>query len=43
MGVVAMMMRVAGDKVGEGGMAMAMVKRMAGEQRQQQQQKRGQW
>jgi hypothetical protein len=39
--VVAMSMRVVGDKEGEGGMAMAMVTRMAGGQQQQQQQ--GQW
>ncbi len=32
MRVVAMAMRVAGNREGEGGMAMAMMKRMAGEQ-----------
>jgi hypothetical protein len=34
-------MRVAGNKEGEGGMAMPMVKRMTGKQQQWQQ--RGQW
>ena len=37
MRMVVMVMRVVGNKDGEGGMAMAMMKRMAGKQQQQQQ------
>jgi hypothetical protein len=37
MRVVARAMRLAGNKEGEGGIAMAMMKRMAGEQWQRQQ------
>jgi hypothetical protein len=41
MRLVATAMRLAGDNEDEGGMGMATVKRMSGEQRQQQQ--KGQW
>ncbi len=37
MRMVVMVMRVVGNKYGEGGMAMAMMKRMAGKQQQWQQ------
>jgi hypothetical protein len=43
MRVVAMAMRVVDEEEGEGCMAMVMVKKIAGKQRQWQRQQRGQW